>query len=405
MDLTILAYFMSRFLLILAPLLLLPFIALQVYAAGQGGWNLYESETGLYSVELPGNPVIQTNSMRVNPNYKVYSEEMLSTIDQREYKKSLKHYRVSITQTWGPGLKKTKEFYLERDLDRYLKSFALGDTELQDSGQDDHEDYIYYYVTFFDPKLGLQGVRTHVYYTNTMRIEQTVSGPNKIMTKAKTKKFFDSLSLKRGYTKTISHFEDWENNESVLGIFTMPLPFETSTYFPNKPVVASDRNSESLKMAFYDPVREQNMYYNIYAYRLNKKVTDVMAKQVLAKQHIRKYSPYQKNINFKILEKSGYPLIQHETIIRDPPAKIPYLNTIQLRAQYHGNILVVQELMGHHPLTRSNFAKYLMNLLEFTPERAIAWGNGEPYPPPEIGQEMEEEDTPSPQEGKNAPRD
>ena len=111
-----------------------------------------------------------------------------------------------------------------------------------------------------------------------------------------------------------------------------------------------------------------------------------MAKQVLAKQHIRQYNPTQRKMAFKTLKRRGYDLLHNETIIRRPSTKFSNANIVHLRAQYHGHVLVVQEILGPHPLVRSYFAKNLMNLLVFTPEQAMAQRSHEPPTPLKTGE-------------------
>ena len=342
-------------------------------AQRQGGWNTYISKTGLYTIDMPGNPDIMTETMRSSPEYTVHSEEMIATIDQRAYKNSLKTYSVSVKQTWGPGFNNKQRWkQLNQELAVYMKSFEDGNVKVKKAEIPEDKDYLEYYVTFEDPKLGTQGIRTRVHYTNTARIEQTISGPNKIMTDSKTARFMDSLTLKRGYTKDEGRFdESWERYQSTHDMFTFPYPHEKNIYFPYAPNIKKDNKSETIHTIFYDPIKDQNIYYNVYGYKFSRSVSEVMAKQVMAKHHIRRYNPRAKNISFTALMRDGKPTLQNETLLQAPPKKAPYVNTVRLRAQYFGNVLVVQEILGNHTLTRSNFAGYLMNLLKFTPERSI----------------------------------
>lgn len=373
---------MKKVLLLSTLLLISTAIGADALAQRMGGWNTYKSETGLFSVEMPGKPEIAIDSFRPSPEFKVHSEEIVSTIDQRAYKNSLKTYSVRLSQTWGPGLSgKNRRTRLQQDLEYYIKQFEAGEVDVKNIEIPDGKEYLEYLIHFEDPKMGLQGIKTRIHYTDTARIEQTVSGPHKIMKSSKTERFLDSIYTKRGYTKAEDRFDsEWERYLAENGAFTTLFPKEKNAYYPYDLQKTVTDRAEVVKSIFYDPLRQQNMFYTVYSYTLNKPVTDVMVKQVMAKQHIRRYHPTAQNISFTSMTRDGYPILKNETVIPSPPKKTPYINTIRIRAQYHGNVLIIQEIIGHHPLTRSNFSGYLMNMLKFTPERAIALQLGQPDP-------------------------
>jgi len=364
-----------------------------VWAAGYGGWNVYTSDTGLYSVELPREPEIIRDKLRVSPDYEVYSEEMLSVINQTDYKNSLKTYSVKIDQTWGPGIHhKEVPKFLDEDLEHAVRHVKESGGKLLEAFKHESGEYIEYHYSYEDSELGTQGIRTRIHYSDTMRIKQSVSGPLDIMTNTRTERFLESLQFNRGYTKNVSAFEDWEDLDSPLGLFTMPHPYGTGTFFPYEPKVENNEKTEKVTMVFYDPVRAQYLYYNIYGYRFSQPVNEIAAKRVLARYHSAKYNPIARDIKFKAMQRAGIPVLEHEAGLSKVPDKAPYMNMVKLRGQYRGNALVVQELVGNHMLARSNFANNLLNLLEFIPQSTGEDSAAESAPEPIEPQNLEAND-------------
>jgi len=348
--------------------------AVATYALAQSGWIVYKSETGIFDVRIPDEFETKVNPFRIDESRILQNAEIASVIDQRPFRNSIKSYIVKIDQTLGPSFTDADIHELiDDEIKTYSRHYSKlgGIIKKKKKGMFRNVPGVEIYITFEDPDLGTQGMRTRTIFLGVTRLRQTITGPDHIMYSYKSKDFFDSLIMYPGIATSKGAFgKDWEFHTSPLGIFTVALPPVNEPYVPKEPIIKSSKKSEVIKHIIHDPVLDYNIFYNVYGYKFDRNLTYADVRQVLVKRHISKYGVDPSTLKFDRIIVDKIPTMQTDMTVY-PPRKVPYLNYVRLKVFFKNNYMMVQEVMSSKALAKSGFTDNIMKLAAFHPESAV----------------------------------
>ncbi len=337
-------------------------------------WERFESVTGVFTAKFPQKYKYKIFPFRFNKDTVAFSGEILSTLDGQKDSNE-KSILIKVVQTFGdPLTSKEIKKKLNDEAQKYVQSIkSIGGTVLT------NEDYVHngikakrFYITYMDNGEKF-GMRMIIYMTDYSKIEQVLSGPAKTMYSYRSDDFFSSIKLHDGITvldEPAPFARGWNEVTSKNNVFTVKLPPKNPDYTPNPPTLKASKKKEYLFFEFIDPVRDESMFYSVYSYRLKKKATYELTKNILFSSHITKFvknaSIDHLKVENSIIEDTN---VMSTKIVVPPPAKFPYINTILLEARYKNNTIVIQEIMTTAGHARSGLPKNLMATLKFHPEK------------------------------------
>ena len=352
-------------------------------------WKIHQSDSELFQVRFPDNVKENLIELRIDNKNVVQAGQAVSTIDQRPLKNAVKSYIVKYEQTFAEELTDAEISELLADeLDYYASHFSS-----LKGIQRKRKDVLFQnaipggelYIEYQDPTMGEQFLRARILFTRTAKIQHVISGPENVMDSLQSRKYFESIYAKEGYKRkpgTIK--EDWEGVESPLGIFTAYLPQPVEPYVPKPHTVKNSNSIERISIQFYDPVWKERLYYNVYGYRLNKKLSEFDARTIMKNKHILRHRFSYDKVKFESMANKGFPVVQSEYGLKSSK-EYPASTWVKLRAHYSGNHLLVHEVIGTPRHVRSSFMDNIIRSVEFHPERAKA-----PETPPAKAQPAEE---------------
>lgn len=345
------------------------------------GWRMYLSQTGAFSVMFPDENQENVVAFRLGPKRIAYSGEMSAVQDSRPYKNMIKRYFMRVDQALGAPLSEAEiNAYLNRDIESYIAYYKTMRGVLQDreDGTFHHYPGSEIFITFEDPELGPQAVRAVFMATDVSKLQQVIVGPEDAMYALKTNDFFEKVVLNRGYDVQEGEFgEGWQMVTSPLEIFSAMLPPVTPPFVPNEYIVQQkdDGKSELVSVEFFDPVRAQRVFYNIFGYRKDEEMTYSGVQDILARDHVHRYGGNPANVEFTKAMIDGIPVLETTAAIR-PPADLPYATHIRLKAFFYGSYLVVQEFISSPQIITGDFTNEVLNMLQFHPDKALAKAGG-----------------------------
>ena len=352
----------------------LTFASWHAYSAES--WKSYVSKSGIFNVRIPSNAEEHTTEFNLTRNTIAQSGQLVSTYDQRPYIDVVKNYVVKYEQTFGQTLTDQDiSDLIAIELAKYARHYSK-----LNGVQKDRKDLVFQggipggeiYITYEDPDLGPQNIRARIFFIRSGKVTQLVSGPDEIMNSFHTRKFFESLSMNEGFSKTSKNSDvltDWHFMDSPLGLFTAYLPAPVDPYVKKKAEFAGSDTVERLSIEFFDPVWGDTLFYNIYAYKIREKISDLLMENLLRKKHILRHRFTAKKVKMKHFENNSIPGITSEYSI-EPPKDHPHNNWVKLRAQYIGKYAIVHEFIGTPRHVRSDFADYLIAAVNFRPATA-----------------------------------
>ncbi len=346
-------------------------------------WVEYASDSGVFTTKAPEEYESKISEFLVDNKLSVSSEEMSALIDYRPFKNVIKGYIVRSDQTIGGGLTDTQiADLLERELNLYEDFYMAYGGHVRGRKTDGMLGYPggELLVTYDDPQLGTQVVKIRVLFSTSTRLEQIAIVPVETIDAMVNRDFFDSLTFLDGLkiTEKTLKFE-WEQQVSPLGIFTVNIPQITDPYFPFPPKIQHSTDAEIITLLFRDPVRNEGLYYSVYAYKFNREITNLDIQSLIVNKHVTKHNLKPSDIEISITDERFDPnappaakkkprrrLI--DTHFNIPVNKdFPYLQTVKIHAMNEGKFLLVQELVGSQALTHSPFAKVLLKSIDFHP--------------------------------------
>ncbi len=337
-------------------------------------WERHMSISNVFESKFPQSYKYKIFPFRYNEEKIAFGVEILSTLDGTVPAKN-KSIFIRAVQTFGDpiDLWKAKKI-LDQEAAIYVRSAKkIGGTILTNENID-HNDFPgkNIYITYYaDGKK--YGIRIRIYMTNYSRVEQVLTGSAKTLFSYRSDDFFNSLKLYDGITaleEPKKFAEGWTKHTAKNKIFTVKLPPVNSSYTPSPPKFVVKPRKECMKFLFYDPVINETVFYNVYAYKLKKKIDEKLAKHILFSQHIDKYVDNLsiESLNMKNTVKDGVNVMGIRLIIA-PPKDKPYLSSLLLEMRYSGDIVVVQEITSSANHTRNGFPDMLYKMLEFHPEK------------------------------------
>lgn len=341
------------------------------YAQAQN-MTQFNDEDGIFHVLIPENYKINKKMTRIDNSQMVISTEIHSVVDQRPYKEVVKDFIVKYDQSFMNAIPQEDiPKLLEKDLEKYINYYAKFDGVLRKrevgtfGGQPGGE----IIISYLDKEKGIQSIRLRIVYTDVTRVEQIIIGPEDAITAQSTTDYFSSLSVKGGRTSFPGEIEkEWDTLVSPFALFTQLLPKRTIPYVPNDPQIASNDRVERVSLKLVDPVYENIMFYNIYGYRFNSLMTMDNVQKVILDRHLKKFNVNIRNVQFTQTSAGDYPVLATKVHFAAPD-RYPYMNTIDIKAHYYGNFVVIQELAGNNAHVESVLAHNLTRMFKFYPMR------------------------------------
>lgn len=341
---------------------------------------IHTSKTGIFSTRFPAQPVETISTFDITPDTTISSSNIAVTIPATQNKVA-REYRVIFEPTIGPPIaEKQKKEILNGVMDRYAASYADKNGVVKNrkltrkNGQTAGD----IYISYKDPDYGPYAIRAVITLTNTAKFQHIVRGTDAMMLSPKTREFMESLTLlpqskssaKPATPSNKKPFSTWQDLRTPSKIFALQTPPITAPYFTFQPRVQSNDKKERLSLAFNDPLRAEQIFYNVTGYKFDREIGFEEAQKVFVENHIRAKRQNLQGIQIDKGFLGDTPIMEVTYSIR-PPQGYPYMNAVMLRGMFSGNYLVVQEAMGGIALVSSPFAKTVFDLIDFTPEKAL----------------------------------
>ena len=351
------------------------FVPTAVYS--QIGFIAFKSETGLFKLRFPKKHEAKTNRIRVGVEVAAESGELIAMIDQRPFKDAVKNYVLKYDQTIGTPLSKKERIAIrDKEMAAYEDFYLALNGVVKDKQKEEDGDNASgrLYITYEDPHLGLQSIRSEIKINSTTKFQQILTGPDHIMYSLESKNYFDHLETKTGQITISADFKnDWTRHTSPLALFSYYLPAPDDVYMAKEPYTEHTDRSELVTFSFYDPIWKQKVFHRIFGYQFGTNLTFQAAKEVIFKRHSSRYFDKPTPMTFKTGQSdSGTPMVALTTPVT-PPKDFPYLNTLRVRALFAGTYMLVHEIAGPEKLVMSNFTdRMINNFVEFTPEESYS---------------------------------
>ncbi len=336
-------------------------------------WVSFSSATGGYDVRIPSNHSVDNSFMYIGKDVVVSSEELAAKIDQRPFYNSVQTYVVQYDQTFGVPME-TKE--MEKTLKNKINFFEdlykangaiLNEKNIQKYGSLLGADL---YMSFEDPEFGLQSVRIRSLIRDVSIITQIITGPDDIMYGYKSENFLRKIIYKDGLTVKEGNIADnWKYEISPLAIFSFPVPEKGEKFFTKNPLIRNSDNFEFVSLTFEDPMRQQNMFFNIYGYRFDQDITFESAEKILILKHISKQKSNYVDVRFSKKTESDRGVITTKYNIVAPEG-FPEIEFVTLSAEFSGPYMIVKEVLASKYHINAEFAKNLPNSVVFHPDTA-----------------------------------
>ncbi|PCI99282.1 MAG: hypothetical protein COB14_06675 [Alphaproteobacteria bacterium] len=345
-------------------------------------WLLHKSITKTFEAKFPQKYKYKIFPFQFNKDKFASSAEIVSSLDGDTESKREKSVLIKVTQTFGSELTyREMKKILERTANRYVLSaksingVVLTNKDIKHNGFFGKDIYISYKT-----KNEKYGLRIHLYMTNFSKVEQVLSGPSHTMYSYRSDDFFDTIILYDGIMtkKDIPLGYGWIDYTSKQNIFTVTLPPKNKDYTPIPPKFTTKGKTEAMTFMVFDPVTEQNLRYNVYSYRSDKKYSYSDVKTLVFARHVSKFvqNVSSESLNVKNMTINDADAMKTKLVIT-PSERYPNISTIYLEAQYKGNTLIVQELLSSAKHAKSELDKTFFSMLKFHPEK---YGTKPPAP-------------------------
>ena len=340
-------------------------------------WTEFNSELNLFGVKTLSDHKSKITSLHTDFEEKIYAEELTATADQRPYKPVVKNFIVKYEETIGEPFSDSEALRLiNKELDFYADHYSAlggvqkdrqiikGDTWSPTRGM--------IYIAYNDKELGLQGIKAVVTFVGRAKAQQIMTGPDTTITGLEAKDFFDSLQVRGSSEYGRQPIEStWISHTSPLRMFTTLLPPISPPYMLRQPRTETTDNAELMNVTIADPARGQNLFYNVYGYRMDNPLLVADAEAHLSKRHLARYINPSSLKFVKTINKDKSITLSVATAIK-PPKGYPYVNYVRYKLYFLGNYVIVQEIMGSQSLAISRLADNLMNNIKFHPLDAHA---------------------------------
>lgn len=340
-------------------------------------WEQFSSDSKVFSVRFPEKYQFKLYPIALSDTMTAYSEEIIASDKSFVEKLEAKTYLVKADQTLGAPLSITRiKSFLEKEALSYSQfakdnnGTVLANDDITHHGFIGKDIYLNYTDKNFDEKEKL-ALRIRILYSDSARVQMVLSGTTSGMYSYTADNFFNSVRLSDGYAQNAERGElGWKKFSDANNIFTLVIPPKHPSYRPDSPRYKLSNRISSAHVIFKDPVVEQNIYYNVYAYKMGINVNDKIVAKVLFSQHLSKFVTGAMADSLKLNHdtKDGYRVASTQLLIA-PKEDLPYVDAILLKAYYKDQTIVVQEVVGSQGHALGDFAKFLTNQLEFHPEK------------------------------------
>ena len=347
-------------------------------------WLDYTSQSGLFKVRSPEKYKASYSSFVVEDQHLLGSEEFSAILPQQ--KDGIPRTCIlKLDQTLGPAMSQGEiAWMINRDLqtyDNYYKNLGgVTGYQPQQTHVDRDKRLLIYTsgeinIAYDDPKLGPQAMRVRVLMNGDTRLHQIVSGPKGFPDSYQARDFLDTLVFRPNLKKSKENFlGHWQPLESPTGMFSVIYPQKMAPpYYTILPAVKWDENTEKVSLNFYDPVRDERIFFNVYGYKFKANLNAPGQKEVLMKRHIEQHLKPGIEINLNAgtdpIRKKPY---MEASILIQAQEGYPYIKDVKIRSYISGPYMVVQEVMTSPELQEAELVKNLTRYLDFTPEQIHA---------------------------------
>jgi len=332
-------------------------------------WHSFTSDTGLFQVRIPDNLTEENVALKISPNSVAQSGHALAQFDQRPYKNAVKNYIIKYQQSFAePLTEKEISSLIDEEMGIYAAHYkSLKGAEKKRKGPfwQASTPAGEIYLSYEDPELGEQSIRARIMFTSNGKFEQIVTGPDDIMDSFQTRKFFDSMVADDGFKKKPGRYkDDWLPIDSSLGIFTAYYPGLIKPYVSEEPTIEGSDYLDKVSLRFYDPIWRNHMFFNIYGYKMNRKMNYLQAENLMRTQHIKRHRFSDKTIEIERLTNDNIPVLETVYSIT-PPEGLPYASRVKLRTMFYNDFVLVQELIGSPKHIQATFADNLLKSTDF----------------------------------------
>lgn len=339
-------------------------------------WELYSSDSGVFNLRFPIDYQYKLYNILINDSSAAYAEEVVASLASELSPDDIKNYLVEMQQTLGRPLAASQmRKFLENDAFTYKTLAEQNNGEVVKNEDFQHFGFLgkNIYITYQDntkEKDKQQALRVTILYTNTAKIQLMLTGTPRGMFSQYNDSFFESIRLTDGHGRpSINKKESWDKLSDANNIFSLFIPERHTIYRPDPVQYKLSKRISSAHTIFYDPIINQKMFYNVYAYKIGTPIKDKMVKKIIFSQHISKFvtGAQEDSLKLAFSQKDGRNIASTQIII-EPKKDIPYVDAVRLRAYYSDGYIVVQEITGSQNLALGDFSNILMESLEYHPE-------------------------------------
>lgn len=335
-------------------------------------WEYHKSITNIFETKFPKEYKYKIFPFQYNEDTIAFSAEITAKLGNSSGPRE-KTILIKAVQTFGAEMGiKTAKNSMENLAKVYVES-AKQSGGIVTTNEDTE------YNGFFGKKIHVTysegndkiGLRIFIFMTNYSRIELVLTGPANTMYSYRSNDFFNSVRLFDGITKQENPIGiGWTDYTSPNGHFTAKLPPVNAEYAPYPPTFTNSDLQEHMKFTIFDPVVNEDAFYNVSTYKTAEPATKKNAVNILMGQHVAKFIDNAQEDSLTIEEKNykdGETVLKTQLIF-SPKEEIPYLNTAFYEVRFKGNTVIVKELSCGPKHAPSGLHRNLFNLTNFHPQ-------------------------------------
>ena len=345
--------------------------------SAQTFWVTTRTESSRVRINMRKEHTKTSESLDLGNGSEIHSESILSEVDHRPYTNRYKKYHLQFDQSYGPRLSSTERKSLTtRRIELALQEYRDKSPKIIDRTYDTYKNRKSRTAetltfSFIDPIFGKQISKIRVMHEGRSAITQHAIFPENELTDSNNALFFESLSFQNALLQPdFPIVETWALYQSPHNVFNVRVPPKSKIYRPDDVSINTSDNASSGRYRFYDPVRFQNLFYNLYEYIYDGELTFERVEKIIEAQHIVRYGRKAGAVTLQKRIHDNRPYLHAKYTIPTPKGA-PYVEAVILKIFFDKHVIFVQEILGSQTLLNTPFANTLLEYYEFHPERVV----------------------------------
>ena len=337
-------------------------------------WELHRSITGIYEGKFPVEYQYNIFPFQFTKDRIAYSSQIISSFDGSPVSKN-NNVVIRASHTFGSRFTlKTVPEILERASYQYILASKDFGGQVITNENFDVKGYKgkNLYITYED-KGRKYGIRVKIYLTNFAIIEQIMTGEAHQLYSYKVNNFFSTLSPFDGigtYKGKKPLGTGWIDYPSKHNLFTAKLPPQNKDFAPLPPHFTVKPRQEVMEFKITDPVINEDVFFNIYAYKFKQKLDLQFVRSLLFSANVVRFlgKGSADHLDLQVSTRNGIQTVRTRLVV-SPTKQFPNVNVIKLEARYVGDTIVVKEFLSNYAHSQSGLDKTLFSLVKFHPKK------------------------------------